>query len=80
VIDLDAYFARIGFDGPRAPTLATLNAIVHAHVKAIPFENLDVLLGLPIDLAPAALEQKLIHGRRGGYCFECRRARETAGI
>jgi N-hydroxyarylamine O-acetyltransferase len=49
-------------------------------VKAIPFENLDVLLGLPIDLAPAALEQKLIHGRRGGYCFECRRARETAGI
>jgi N-hydroxyarylamine O-acetyltransferase len=70
VIDLDAYFTRIGFDGPRAPTLATLNAIVHAHVKAIPFENLDVLLGLPIDLAPAALEQKLIHGRRGGYCFE----------
>ncbi len=70
MIDLDAYFTRIGFDGPRAPTLATLNAIVHAHVKAIPFENLDVLLGLPIDLAPAALEQKLIHGRRGGYCFE----------
>lgn len=70
MIDLDAYFARIGFDGPRAPTLATLNAVVHAHVKAIPFENLDVLLGLPIDLAPAALEQKLIHARRGGYCFE----------
>lgn len=70
MIDLDAYFARIGFDGPRAPTLTTLNAVVHAHVKAIPFENLDVLLGLPIDLAPAALEQKLVHARRGGYCFE----------
>jgi arylamine N-acetyltransferase len=26
VIDLDAYFARIGFDGPR-PTLTTLNAV-----------------------------------------------------
>jgi N-hydroxyarylamine O-acetyltransferase len=70
VIDLDAYFARIGYEGPRAPTLATLNAVVHAHVMAIPFENLDVLLGVPIDLAPAALEQKLIHGGRGGYCFE----------
>jgi N-hydroxyarylamine O-acetyltransferase len=70
VIDLDAYFARIGYAGERTPTLATLNAIVHAHVLAIPFENLDVLLGLPIDLAPEALERKLIHGRRGGYCFE----------
>jgi len=70
VIDLDAYFARIGYLGPRAPTLDTLNGIVDAHVQTIPFENLDVLLGLPIDLAESALEQKLIHARRGGYCFE----------
>ncbi len=70
MIDLDRYFARIGHAGSRAPTLETLNAIVHAHVQAIPFENLDVLLGLPIDLAPAALERKLIHEQRGGYCFE----------
>ncbi len=41
-----------------------------AHVQAIPFENLDVLLGLPIDLEPSALERKLVHERRGGYCFE----------
>jgi hypothetical protein len=26
-IDLDAYFQRIGYDGERAPTLATLRAI-----------------------------------------------------
>ena len=70
MIDLDAYFARIDYQGARTPTLANLNAIVHAHVQAIPFENLDVLLGAPIELAPAALEQKLVHARRGGYCFE----------
>ena len=70
MIDLDAYFARIGHRGDRAPTLATLNAIVHAHVQAIPFENLDVLLGRPIDLEPDALWGKLVHGGRGGYCFE----------
>jgi N-hydroxyarylamine O-acetyltransferase len=70
VIDLDAYFGRIGYRGPRTPTLETLNALSAAHVQTIPFENLDVLLGRPIDLEPAALERKLIHGRRGGYCFE----------
>jgi N-hydroxyarylamine O-acetyltransferase len=70
VIDPDAYFARIGYRGLRTPTLETLNAIVNAHVQTIPFENLDVLLGRPIDLDPGALERKLIHARRGGYCFE----------
>ncbi|MBC7977656.1 MAG: arylamine N-acetyltransferase, partial [Myxococcales bacterium] len=70
MIDLDSYFARIGYAGPRTPTLDTLNAILHAHVATIPFENLDVLLGRRIDLDPAALQQKLVHDRRGGYCFE----------
>jgi N-hydroxyarylamine O-acetyltransferase len=68
--DLDAYFARIHHTGGRAPTLDTLRAIVLAHIQAIPFENLDVLLGRRIDLDPAAVERKLVHDRRGGYCFE----------
>jgi len=69
-VDLDAYFARTGYTGPRTPTLETLHGLVRAHVQTIPFENLDVLLGKPIDLEPAALMQKLVHDRRGGYCFE----------
>ncbi|GJQ49781.1 arylamine N-acetyltransferase-like protein [Candidatus Kuenenia stuttgartiensis] len=69
-IDLDAYFARIRYAGPRKPTLALLHAIVAHHVAAIPFENLDVLLSWPILLEPASLQKKLIHDRRGGYCFE----------
>lgn len=70
VPDLDAYFARIGYRGSREPTRSTLDAIVLAHVRTIPFENLDVLLRRPIDIAPAAIEQKLVRDRRGGYCFE----------
>jgi len=70
VIDLDAYFARIGYSGPRTPTLDTLHGIARAHVEAIPFENLDVLLGRTIELEPEALERKLVGARRGGYCFE----------
>ena len=69
-LDLDAYFARIGHAGPRAPTLATLQALLLAHTQTIPFENLDVLLGRGISLEPRAVEQKLVHDRRGGYCFE----------
>ncbi|MCY1059185.1 arylamine N-acetyltransferase [Nannocystis sp. SCPEA4] len=68
--DLDAYFDRIRYDGPRDPTLATLQGIVAAHVATIPFENLDVLLGKPIVLDVPALLRKLVHDRRGGYCFE----------
>lgn len=68
--DLDAYFTRIGYTGSRAPTLETLNGLSLAHVKTIPFESLDVLLGTRIDLDPRAVEEKLVHRRRGGYCFE----------
>ncbi len=68
--DLDAYFARIGHRGPRTATLDVLDAVVHAHIQRIPFEALDVLLGRGVDLDPAAVEQKLVHRGRGGYCFE----------
>ena len=69
-IDLDAYFRRIGHAGPTAPTLATLAALQAAHVAQIPFENLDPLLGRPVPLDAAALQDKLVRRRRGGYCFE----------
>lgn len=70
MVDLDAYFARTGYRGPRTPTLDTLHALVHAHVHAIPFENLDVLLERPIQLDPESIQAKLVDARRGGYCFE----------
>ena len=70
VPDLAAYFARTGYTGPREPTLATLHAVTLHHATSIPFENLDVLLGRGISLAPEAIFKKLVHDRRGGYCFE----------
>jgi N-hydroxyarylamine O-acetyltransferase len=69
-IDLDAYFARIGYDGPREANLATLKAIHALHPAAIPFENLDPLLARPVRLDLPSLEAKLVRERRGGYCFE----------
>jgi N-hydroxyarylamine O-acetyltransferase len=69
-IDLDAYFARVGFAGPAEPTLATLTGLHLAHATHIPFENLDILLGRPIRLDLESLQAKMVAGRRGGYCFE----------
>lgn len=68
--DLSAYFRHISYAGGREPNLAALAGIVAAHAGAIPFENLDVLLRQPIRLDAAALVDKLVHRRRGGYCFE----------
>jgi N-hydroxyarylamine O-acetyltransferase len=68
--DVSAYLNRIMYNGPLRPDLATLNAIVLCHAQAIPFENLDQLTGRLVSLDGDALEAKLVHGRRGGYCFE----------
>jgi N-hydroxyarylamine O-acetyltransferase len=69
-MDLDAYFARIGFRGRVSPDEATLRALHLAHARAVPFENLDVQMGLPISLELADLVDKIVRRRRGGYCFE----------
>ncbi len=40
------------------------------HARAIAFENLDPFLRRPVRLDTASLTSKLVHGGRGGYCFE----------
>jgi N-hydroxyarylamine O-acetyltransferase len=69
-MDLDAYFARVGFNGARAPTLDALRDLHLAHAQTIAFENLNPLLGWRVPLDLPSLEQKLVHSGRGGYCFE----------
>jgi N-hydroxyarylamine O-acetyltransferase len=68
--DLDAYLARLAYDRPLAVDAACLGDLHEAHLAAIPFENLDILLGRPIRLDLASVQAKLIAGGRGGYCFE----------
>jgi len=68
--DLDAYMARIGYEGPRAANLETLRAVHFLHPQAIPFENLDPLLRRPVRIDAVSLQDKLIRSGRGGYCFE----------
>jgi N-hydroxyarylamine O-acetyltransferase len=68
--DLDRYFSRIGYDGPRGATLDVLRDLQRLQPLAIPFENLNPLTGRRVSLALPELADKLIERRRGGYCFE----------
>lgn len=68
--NIDAWFERIGFAGSIAPSLETLGQLIQLHIAAIPFENLDPLMRVPIRLDLANLQQKLLFDRRGGYCLE----------
>lgn len=68
--DLDAYLSRIGYHGARTATLDSLRALHTRHAMTVAFEDLDPFLGRPVSLNLADLEAKMVHGRRGGYCFE----------
>jgi N-hydroxyarylamine O-acetyltransferase len=68
--DLQRYFERVGYRGPRAASFEVLQQLHTHHIEAIPFEAIDVLLGRPINLELDVLISKLVHGGRGGYCFE----------
>jgi N-hydroxyarylamine O-acetyltransferase len=64
------YLRRIGLDSAPAPDLEGLRRLHEAQFFNIPFENLDIQLGKAIRLDSTSLVNKLIHNRRGGYCFE----------
>jgi N-hydroxyarylamine O-acetyltransferase len=49
-MNVDAYLARIGYEGPRAATLQSLRDLHRCHLLSIPYENLDISLGIPLML------------------------------
>ncbi|MGN0324804.1 MAG: arylamine N-acetyltransferase [Lachnospiraceae bacterium] len=64
------YMQRIKYDKPLTPDLATLSALQQSHLEHIPYENLNILAGIPLSLKPDDLFEKIILRNRGGYCFE----------
>lgn len=63
---IERYLARIGLDRSDH----SLETLQLAHVRSVPYENLDIHLGREIRLDLASLVAKLVDRRRGGYCFE----------
>lgn len=67
------YLARLGFDVPPPPTLDTLRTLQLRHTSAFAFETIASLLHQPVPVDLPALERKLLHEGRGGYCYELNR-------
>jgi len=67
---LQAYFDRIGYRGSNAPNFVALCELLRAHIRTVPFENLDVQLGRLLTTAPENAYAKIVEGGRGGWCYE----------
>lgn len=67
---IDAYLARIGYDGPREPSASVLRALHVRHLLTVPFENLDIHWKRPIVVDVDRFLHKIIDERRGGFCYE----------
>lgn len=68
------YLTRIGLEGPLPLCAETLSKIIHAHYCTVPYENLDILAGRPLNLDPEALYEKIVFRKQGGFCFELNEA------
>ena len=68
---LDAYFARIGIAAPARPDLEGLRTIHRAHALAFTWEASDAFLTRSEgSIDPQHAFEKMVTGRRGGWCYE----------
>ncbi len=67
---VESYLTRLGLSDTPSPSLTSLNNLMSAHLRTVPFENLDVYYqhGVSVDVARSL--SKLVDQRRGGWCFE----------
>jgi N-hydroxyarylamine O-acetyltransferase len=70
LLHVPSYLARLSVETLPGPAAEALRDLHRAHVLAIPFENLDIMIGRGIDLSLPALQAKLLDRQRGGYCYE----------
>lgn len=68
--DVAAYLNRIGYDGPLDGSAKALAGIQERHLHSVPYENFDIMAGIPLSLEIPDLLDKIVYRRRGGYCFE----------
>lgn len=69
-IQINTYLKKIGYDKKIILNGSTLEQLQIAHLKSIPYENLDILNKVSLSLEAEDLYNKMILNSRGGYCFE----------
>lgn len=69
-MNVQSYLQRISYAGDVVPSFETLENICSAHIQSVPFENLSVIAKEPIEIKEELLFSKIVHRRRGGFCYE----------
>jgi N-hydroxyarylamine O-acetyltransferase len=68
--EIAAYLRRIECCAIDVPSAEALEQLHFQHIQSIPFENLDIHLGRPIELDVSQIFEKIIRQGRGGFCYE----------
>ncbi len=69
-MDSTKYLNRINYSQEVNPDLETLCKLQKAHLLNVPFENLDIHYGIPIELDTDRIFEKVVNNFRGGFCYE----------
>jgi len=69
-MDTFKYLQRINYIGELRPSLQVLKKLQKAHLLNIPFENLDIIAKVLIELNIEKLYHKIVINNRGGFCYE----------
>ncbi|CAO2612309.1 Arylamine N-acetyltransferase 2 [Lemmus lemmus] len=70
-MDIEAYFERIGYQNSRNKLdLQTLTEILQHQIRAVPFENLNIHCGEPMELSLEAVFDQIVRKKRGGWCLQ----------
>lgn len=69
-LDVQRYLERLAYRGPREVSVDALRQLHHAHLLAVPFENLSIHAGETIQLDEGWLFEKIVGRWRGGFCYE----------
>jgi N-hydroxyarylamine O-acetyltransferase len=65
------YLERIGINrADLTPSCELLRELQLAHIYSVPYENIDIIDGVPLSLDTDSLYKKIVERGRGGYCFE----------
>lgn len=69
-MDVQSYLHRLNLDTCEEPSSDHLKRLHERHMLRVPFENLDIHLGVPILLDEDRFLRKIVENRRGGFCYE----------
>ena len=69
-MDLQKVRERIKYNGEFKPTYEVLKELQNQFLLNVPFENLDIHLGVSLNFSSSSVYDKIVSKNRGGLCYE----------